>query len=453
LTYEPFYDNQRVGIGYELGLYRWQKIVFGVGSLLGLLGLSLFGVWLFLAADPKGQQSPPSPSPNQDIEEFFKVYWQRPISVQGVAPSYFTKKEASLTPAACGSCHAQQYADWENSLHSKAMGPGPWGQILNLTHTSPAEAVFCMTCHAPLGEQMPVNIEVGNGNQQTPVENPNFDSQLQLKGITCAACHVRQHQRFGPPKAEGDIAPRYPVGMPNHGGVQRTPYFEKAEFCRDCHQFDPENTLLVNGKPLQDTFREWKGSTWGEGEAACQSCHMPNRRHFWKGIHDREWVKEGVRIEAQVKEFTSAPGATLELELDVTNSAVGHKFPTYITPKVFVRAALLDNKEKALPGTEQEKIIGWDVRPEGGEWKEYFDTRISPGEKAQHTFLWDPPTQAKKVRAWVEVHPDHFYHVHFYPAYLTDRTLVPEARGLIEKALGDSGRTPYLLFEKVIPIH
>lgn len=429
----------------KLSFNRWRRIAL-VG-LCAFLGLALF----YLA--PAARQGSLSPSTGQDIESFFKVYWQRPIPLQGVPPSSFTEKEVSLHPEACGSCHPLQYADWKESLHSRAMGPGPWGQIVQLTHTNPAEAVFCMTCHAPLSEQMPVRIGAGTGNQQTPVENPYFDSQLQLKGITCAACHVRQYQRFGPPKAEELAATKYPAGMPDHGGVQRTPYFEKAEFCRDCHQFDPENTLLVNGKPLQDTYREWKSSVWGKAGATCQSCHMPNRRHFWKGIHDQEWVKQGVQIKAQVKQPASAPGSTLELGLEVTNAAVGHKFPTYITPKVFVRAALLDNKEKTLPGTEQEQIIGWDVRPEGGQWKEYFDTRISPGENAQHTFRWPLPAQANKIRAWVEVHPDHFYHVHFYPAYLKDGNLVPEARSLIEKALKESGNTPYLLFEKIIPIH
>lgn len=428
----------------KLLLNRWRRIALSV--LSAFLGAAFFSL------DPAAQQTSLIPSENQDIESFIKVYWQRPIPLQGAAPTYLTKKEVSLHPEACGSCHPQQYADWKDSLHSRAMGPGPWGQIVNLTHTSPAEAIFCMTCHAPLSEQMPFNAKGGDGNQQVPVENRHFDSRLQVKGITCAACHVRRHRRFGPPIAEGRAATQSSFVKPSHGGVQRTPFFEKAEFCRDCHQFDPENTLLVNGKPLQDTYREWKSSLWGEGGAACQSCHMPNRRHLWKGIHDREWVKEGVRIEAQIKQPVSAPGSTLELGLEVTSAAVGHKFPTYITPKVFVRAALLDDKDMVLPRTEQEQIIGWDVRSVGGEWKEYFDTRIAPGDTAQHTFRWALPAQAKKVRTWVEVHPDHFYHVHFYPAYLRDLSLVPEARTLIEKALKESGSTPYLLFEKVIPI-
>jgi hypothetical protein len=109
-------------------------------------------------------------------------------------------------------------------------------------------------------------------------------------------------------------------------------------------------------------------------------------------------------------------------------------------------------KGKALPGTLREKIIGWEVRFENGEWKEYFDTRVPPGESFRSTFQWKQARGAKTVRAWVEVHPDHFYHVHFYPTYLRGRDLSPEGRRLVERALQDSGRTPYILFDRVIAL-
>lgn len=422
-----------------------------LGALLGLL-LVLFLVARFLPPPTKDSQARLSLSLNQDIESFFKAYWQRPIPLQGSPPSSFTEKEASLRPEACGSCHAQQYADWKDSLHSRAMGPGPWGQIIDLAQNNPDEASLCMTCHAPLSEQMPHIAKTKDGGETTYADNPHFDPELQLQGITCAACHVRQHQRFGPPKAEGASPTTYPPGMPGHGGAQRTLYFEGAEFCKDCHQFDPDNSLLVNGKPLQDTYREWKNSIWGKEAAACQDCHMPNRRHLWKGIHDREWVKGGVRIEAQIKGGELRSGSPLELGAEVVNAAVGHKFPTYVTPKIFVRAVLLSREGKILPGTQQERIIGWDVRFEDGEWKEYFDTRIPPGEKFQETFRWTPPPQAKTIRTWVEVHPDHFYHVHFYPEFLKSQDLTPKGRKLIEKALLDSGRSSYILFDKTLPL-
>ena len=427
-------------------------------KLFGIVGLVALAFLVYLAMrfsppwKPKEPQTASAPVVDQAAEEFFKSYWERPIPLQGPAPATFTEKETSLSPEACGSCHAQQYEDWKKSLHSRAMGPGPWGQIVDFIQSDPGQAILCMSCHAPLSEQIPLLAEVAAGNEKTYAKNPHFDPHLQLEGITCAACHVRQQQRFGPPRAEGASSTTYPPGMPGHGGAQRTPYFERAEFCKDCHQFDPDNSLLLNGKPLQDTYREWRNSIWGKGEASCQECHMPQRRHLWRGIHDPEWVKGGVRIEVQVKKAPLRPGDSLELAVEVVNAAVGHKFPTYITPKVFVRATLLDNSGRSLPGTRQEKIIGWDARFEDGRWKEYFDTRIPPGEKFQETFRWTPPPQAKEIRSWVEVHPDHFYHVHFYPEFLKSQDLTPKGRKLIEKALQDSGRTSYILFERIIPL-
>src|SRR5713226_9097079 len=429
----------------------WMQTLF---VLVGIAGIVSFLLYMRFFSTPSSTESQrPSLAMARNMENFLAVYWQRSIPLQGVAPTSYTGKEASLKPEACGSCHTRQYADWKESLHSHAMGPGPWGQIIDLTQTSPEEAIQCMSCHAPLSEQMPLIAKTTDAKEQTYAKNPYFDVQLQLEGITCAACHVRQHHRFGPPKTEGVAATNYPAGMPNHGGVQRTPYFEKAEFCKACHQFDPDNTTLANGKPIQDTYREWKNSIWGQGGVACQDCHMPGRRHLWKGIHDPEWVKGGVRVETHLKKPDSTAQNSLELSVEVTNAAVGHRFPTYLTPKVFVRAALSDKQGKILPGTTRERIIGWDVRFENGEWKEYFDTRIAPGETSENRFRWSRPAGAEKVRTWIEVYPDHFYHVHFYPAYLKGENLSSEGRKLIENASKDSGTTPYILFEESIPMH
>jgi hypothetical protein len=179
---------------------------------------------------------------------------------------------------------------------------------------------------------------------------------------------------------------------------------------------------------------------------------MSDRRHLWKGIHDKEWVKDGVQFKAQLQEPNPRAGKTVTVTAEVVNSAVGHKFPTYTTPKVFVRAVLLDSRDKPLPGTQQEYIIGWDARFEDGEWKEFFDTRIAPGKTFAGKFRWKVPQNAAKIRVWMEVHPDHFYHVHFYPAHLKRADLSADGRKLIERALEESGKTPYILFEEILSL-
>jgi Cytochrome c552 len=428
---------------------RPRKQVLLFSGLLIVAVLLLAFVQFFVPSwFPGSKQESLDATRSQGPEDFLTQHWQRPIPLQGPTPAHYSALEASLRPESCGSCHAQQYANWKESLHSLAMGPGPWGQIVDLVSNSPEDAVQCMTCHAPLSEQLPVLPKRAAAGETSYEKNPHLDQPLQSRGITCAACHVRQHERYGPPKAEGASATQYPAGMANHSGARRTPYFEKAEFCKDCHQFDPENSLLVNGKPLQDTYREWKNSIWGKGDAACQDCHMPQRRHLWKGIHDREWVKGGIQFKATLEETDSRGKAKVAATIEVTNSAVGHKFPSYTTPKVFLRASLVDSMGKILPGTLKQYTIGWDVRFEDDEWKEYFDTRLSPGESFKQRFEWALPSKADKVRVWLEVHPDHFYHVHFYPAYLKRTNLSAEGRKLVERALEESGKTPYILYEE-----
>jgi hypothetical protein len=179
---------------------------------------------------------------------------------------------------------------------------------------------------------------------------------------------------------------------------------------------------------------------------------MPGRRHQWKGIHDAEWVRNGVRMEIRLEEQPPGAEDTLSAVVNVTNAAVGHKFPTYITPKIFVRAELLDKAARRLSGTRQESVIGWDARHEGGSWKEYFDTRIRPGATYSAPFRWKLAAEAGSLRVWIEVHPDHFYHEYFYPAYLKRKDISPEARKLIEKALAESGRSRYTLFEEKLAL-
>ena len=432
--------------------FHRNKPLFVIGIFLAASFLLAVIYYLAPSVLPGFRPSSTPTTLDRGLGEFLKVHWQRPIPLQGPAPADYSALEASLSPEVCGTCHKQQYADWRESLHSRAMGPGPWGQIVDMVNDSPDEAAQCMTCHAPLSEQLPVLAKVGANGETTYEANPHLDKDLQSKGITCAACHVRQHQRFGPPKADGPNAATYPTDLPNHRGATRTPYFERAEFCKDCHQFDPENSLLVNGKPLQDTYREWQNSIWARDGVQCQDCHMSNRRHLWRGIHDPDWVKGGVQFKAQLETRKARTDKRITAAVEVVNSAVGHKFPTYITPKVFLRAALLDSSERPVPGTLQEQVIGWDARFVEGDWREFFDTRIPPGQVFKHYFRWDATPHANNVRVWLEVHPDHFYHVHFYPAYLQRTDLSAEGRRLIERAWDESGRSPYTLYNALLPL-
>ena len=42
----------------------------------------------------------------------------------------FTPIERSLAPTDCGTCHAAQYQDWQDSIHARSLGPGVAGRII-----------------------------------------------------------------------------------------------------------------------------------------------------------------------------------------------------------------------------------------------------------------------------------------------------------------------------------
>ncbi|MDH3376175.1 MAG: multiheme c-type cytochrome [Gammaproteobacteria bacterium] len=221
---------------------------------------------------------------------FVNAHWPDTIPLQGPAPTTYSALEASLAPKDCGACHKTQYDDWKTSIHSQSMGAGVLGQIVNFVERNRATARICWSCHTPLAEQQ--NVLYKNN---TWISNAEFDSQLQSEGLVCAACHVRKHKRFGPTKMNnttGAIAAQ--TKLPHDGFVEKT-VFSKSVFCRKCHQFD-DGGYKLNGKLIENTYNEWKDSKYATMGIQCQDCHMPNRRHLWRGIHDQEMVQKAVEI-------------------------------------------------------------------------------------------------------------------------------------------------------------
>ena len=137
----------------------------------------------------------------QQESSFLSKHWPKgTIPLQGESPDGYSDIEQSLHPEDCGTCHVQQYQDWQTSLHSKAMGPGVLGQLVEMVDSDPDTAKVCWLCHAPLAEQQDVLQQVDRNNKSTWRKNTAFSPALQHQGLVCAACHVRKHQRFGPPR-------------------------------------------------------------------------------------------------------------------------------------------------------------------------------------------------------------------------------------------------------------
>jgi len=400
-----------------------------------LLGMSL--VLALLAGSPaRGDGAEPkSPSPAE--QDFLERHWGGPIPPQGEPPELFSPIERSLRPADCGACHPVQFADWQTSLHGKSMGPGVAGQLVEMLQSDPAAARSCLHCHAPLAEQAARVPGAGGGRA-----NPVFDADLRSQGIVCAGCHVRAHQRFGPPRRAGVPPIAGPREALPHNGFTPSSAFLRSEFCAGCHQFTPDGFTL-NGKPLENTFEEWRASPAARRGRHCQDCHMPDRRHLWRGIHDPEMVKSGVRIRLVTGQTRYRPGDRLRATLTIASTGVGHYFPTYVTPRVVVRAELLDGSGRLVPESVEERAIGRDVPLDLS--REVADTRIPPGGRFTMKYSRRLDRPGLSLRVTVTVFPDHFY-ARFFEALLTSGA--GQGAAQIEAALEVSRRSSFAIFRR-----
>lgn len=229
-----------------------------------------------------------------------------------------------------------------------------------------------------------------------------------------------------------------------HNGWTPSAAFENSKFCAACHQFEPDGPAL-NGKLLENTFEEWRASRHGRENRSCQSCHMPDRRHLWRGIHDLEMVKSGIKIRPLALRLV---GSEVRAELEIANTGVGHYFPTYVTPQVIVEIAQQDRAGKNIPGTARQHIVARSVGLDLAE--ELFDTRIAPDEVRRFAYDEVLNSRAVKIGFKVTVEPDAFY-ANFYRATLLDPDF-QRGRQELEKALENAQQSIYVLFEASQPI-
>ena len=358
---------------------------------------------------------------------FLDAHWRLPLAPQGEPPAGFSQVDRSLDPALCGACHPEQHAAWKSSLHAAAYSPGFSGQLIEGALADPVEVRACQSCHAPLGEQQ--------AHSERGAPEAAFDPALRAQGIVCASCHVRTHRYFGPPRRAG-LPPL--LESPPHGGFEPRSEFQESRFCAPCHQFfdDPG----INGKPIENTFVEWQQSPQAAAGRQCQDCHMPDRAHLWRGIHDPETVRGAVDVDLILGDLS---GRALEAALVLRNRDVGHAFPTYVTPRVQLAVYQLDAAGRELAETRLEATIGREVELEAG--VEIFDTRVLPGESVKLEYALERAPGATALLGRASVDPDFHYRGVFdvLLASLRDAS----ARAQIEEARRRISDSRYVLAE------
>ena len=406
------------------------KLVGDAGPMRTLLPM----VILFGLSTGCGEQPQPS------VTAFLERHWTEPMAPQGAPPATFSPLEAALSPQACGKCHAEQFAAWRTSLHSKATGPGLRWQLKLMNRV---QGERCLRCHAPLAEQKAL-LALEHARQNAPkLPPPHYvEAGLGHQGLICAACHVRGHRRFGPPP-RGELAADAP-----HGGFTVSTAFEDSRFCSHCHQF-PDDGPSIAGKLNEDTYRQWLASPYakeGAGKQTCQSCHMPDRQHLWRGIHDPEMTRRAIDVTLKLN---ALGGERYEALANVRNSGAGHHFPTYMVPKVELAFYRRDDD-----GGIQElgrQVIGWNVDTQIT--RELSDTRLAAGEARDFRQPFAAPGGDWRVELVVRVLPAEHYERIYRDSLSRADQLPATAVPLLRRALADAIATRYELLRIEASVH
>ena len=386
------------------GLLHW----FPVG------GLTVASAILVAAGCTREDNTPLQQGQTLDrVASFLEAHWASPR--KGHASAAASAAHSDLDPASCGTCHKAQYDDWRGSLHARTMGPGVLGQLVSM---SDGERHECQRCHAPLDEQA----------------DPR--SPLFSQGLICAACHVRGGRVFGPARRDGSSPA--PNSGAAHGGGTASSAFEDSRFCAICHQFEPDGYAL-NGKLLENTYEEWKASVHAREGRNCQSCHMPGRRHLWRGIHDPAMTRAAIAVRM---ERILAGAGEIQASWRLGNVGAGHYFPTYVTPRVIVAIWQEAADGRMLPGTLREQLIARQVTLDLGE--ELSDTRLAPGEERAFEYKAQHHARATHLALEIRVEPDAFY-TELYRSLLKDGS---GARAQIGQALRESLASRYTAYNE-----
>lgn len=368
---------------------------------------------------------------------FLTPFWHRPLALGGAPPPPWPVFERQLSASTCALCHRSQYEQWRKSRHALAMGPGVRGQLAAAGPAHPRFVRNCLSCHAP-GKRQELAVKAYMvGAPLTPLAH---------QGVTCADCHVRHYQRFGPP-----LLAYLAAGHEIHNGFTPESDFTRSRFCASCHQFHKSGARL-DGVLLENTYNEWRASSYAKHGITCQSCHMPKGRHDFYGIHNRRFVRRAVTIHMALSR--SLPGHPLRATLSVTNSGVGHDFPTYTTPRVAVILQQMCGP-KVCPHTRRQLLIG--RRISLNLRHQYYDTRLAPGARRTLRYNVSRAATATAVLGRIIVYPDAAY-VHFFRAYLSAYTLTPNEHQLIKRALKRDEHSRYVLWSrqhklKGVPMH
>lgn len=379
-------------------------------------------------------------APEDALDTFLDRHWETPIAPQGAPPADWPAGEASLDASQCGLCHAEQYRNWQHSRHAQAMNAGILWQLEVMNQAAAQE---CLACHAPLAEQMGLVAMDRQWAAKPSGAIPAYvPEDLHLQGITCAVCHVRGHSRHGPP-------PRNPnppeAARPPHAGAIANTAFRDSRFCSVCHQF-PEDGPRLNGKLRQDTYNEWRTSRWAVAGVQCQDCHMPDRRHEWRGVSAPEMINRALTVDFDLIRNGDRHVRALAR---IRNTGAGHRFPTYLVPRVDIRLGI-ENAEGERTDLA-EYALQWRASTDLTE--EIFDQRLAVDETTDvEVLVAQPEEDGWRVWLAIDVAPKEHYERVYRRMLKQADELPPSALVLLRQALEEAEASRFRALDRSLPI-
>lgn len=146
--------------------------------------------------------------------------------VQNLDTSAPTAKE-------CGSCHVEQYSEWQKTAHARAF-ISPEFKL----QSNQYQDQDCLFCHSP-GD----------------VQNPDREARSfnRNEGVTCVACHLHNGAMNGPHKSGALFSP--------HAIAQNDKLnsrIDSSQLCGTCHE---------------ETYEQWQSQRLKKQFPTCHGCH------------------------------------------------------------------------------------------------------------------------------------------------------------------------------------
>jgi len=315
----------------------------------------------------------------------------------------------------CQSCHEQQQKDWQQSLHAHSVSPGLVGQLINYSENK-IEA--CLRCHLPdTKNYSSFTISMLLEGHKAVDQN--------IHSVSCQGCHT----------VFGNIISEHSDNQQgNVHEIKNRDFFQSSLLCANCHQ---NSTLTTKGVPVTNTYREWYASEFRQNQVNCQTCHLPDGKHLFRGIHDKETVLSGLKINNDIINGIA--------RLQVKSVAIGHAFPTYSIPRVILSIHARTTHDNPELVKIAESVIARQLKKSEDQWLEQFDTRLMPGEK--HILQADISSFTEgQVVFRITVKPDAYYTETVYPELISksDDEMVINT---LSTAIKNGTNSIYILYE------